>query len=203
MTIEQVDKLESLYKEPSARAIGKEMTSLDPHARTIIAHSPFLLMATSDAAGRCDVSPKGDAPGFVAVENDTTLLVPDRPGNNRLDGLRNMLENPHVGLLFLVPGVDETLRVNGKARIIDDPERLATLAVNGRAPTTALEVSVEQVFLHCPKAFIRSGLWDLEKQVEKGTIPSMGRMLADQIGGGLDAAELDRATAEAVKNNLY
>lgn len=203
MAIEKNEQLQGIYKEPSERAVRKEMTALDVHARALIALSPFVFMATADAEGRCDVSPKGDLPGFVVVEDDTTLLVPDRPGNNRLDGIRNMLENPHVGLIFLVPGMDETLRVNGRARIIDDPARLAVMAVKDRLPLTALEVRVEEVFLHCPKAFIRSGLWDPARHVDRSSIPTMSKMLADQIGNDMDHARLDREVQDSIKNHLY
>ena len=201
MEIRSEDQLRDLYGSPSERAVRKQMATLDKHCRTFIAHSPFLVMGTAGGDGSLDVSPKGDAPGFVAVLDERTLLLPDRPGNNRLDGLRNLVENPHVGLIFFIPGVQETLRVNGRGRITTDKALLAPLAVQGRLPRTGLVVAVEEVYLHCAKALIRSQLWDPARQVERSTRPSMGRMLADQIG--LDVAESERMTEESIRNRLY
>ena len=200
--INREEELRELYGPASERSLRKEMTALDHHACNFIAHSPFLVMGTAGAEGGGDVSPKGDAPGFVTVLDDRTLLIPDRPGNNRLDGLRNILENPEVGLLFLIPGVNETLRVNGRARITRDASLLAQLAVQGKTPLTGMIVEVREVFLHCPKAMIRSKLWDPETQIERKSFPTMGQMLADQIGG-MDPAELDRGTEESIKTRLY
>ena len=201
MEIRSEDQLRDLYGSPSERAVRKQMATLDKHCRTFIAHSPFLVLGTAGADGSLDVSPKGDAPGFVAVLDERTLLLPDRPGNNRLDGLRNLVDNPHVGLIFFIPGVQETLRVNGRGRITTDKALLAPLAVQGRLPRTGLVVAVEEVYLHCAKALIRSQLWDPARQVERSTLPSMGRMLADQIG--LDVAESERMTEESIRNRLY
>jgi uncharacterized protein len=201
MDICSEDSLRGLYGAPSERALRKQLTALDAHCRTFIAHSPFLVMGTAGPDGSLDVSPKGDAPGFVAVLDARTLLIPDRPGNNRLDGMRNVLGNPHVGLLFMIPGVNETLRVNGRARITTDAALLAPLAVRGRAPASGLLVEVHEAFLHCAKAFIRASLWDPARQAAPGTIPSMGRMLADQLG--LDPAEAERYTEDSIRNRLY
>jgi uncharacterized protein len=201
MDVRSEEELRGLYGSPSERAVRKQMTRLDGHCRTFIAHSPFLVMGTAGANGSLDVSPKGDAPGFVTVLDDRTLLIPDRPGNNRLDGLRNLLDNPHVGLIFFVPGVQETLRINGRARITTDAALLAPLAVQGRAPRSGLLVEAEEVYLHCAKALIRSQLWDPARHVERSALPSMGRMLADQIG--MDVAESERMTEESIKNRLY
>ena len=201
MEIRSEGQLRDLYGAPSERAVRKQMATLDTHCRTFIAHSPFLVLGTAGADGSLDVSPKGDAPGFVAVLDERTLLLPDRPGNNRLDGLRNLVENPHVGLIFFIPGVQETLRVNGRGRITTDEALLAPLAVQGRLPRTGLVLAVEEVYLHCAKALIRSQLWDPARQVERSTLPSMGRMLADQIG--MDLAESERMTEESIRNRLY
>jgi PPOX class probable FMN-dependent enzyme len=149
------DELRALLGEPSDVARKKQVDRLDEHCREFIARSPFVLLATSDAAGRCDVSPKGDPAGFVLVLDERHLVIPDRPGNRRLDGMRSILANPHVGLLFLVPGRGETLRVNGHASIVRDAELLARLAVGGKTPRLAIGVEVEEVFLHCAKAFKR------------------------------------------------
>jgi len=201
MEIRSEEALRGLYGDPGERAVRKQLAALDAHCRTFIAHSPFLVMGTAGVDGAVDTSPKGDAPGFVAVLDDRTLLIPDRPGNNRLDGMRNVLENPQVGLLFMIPGVNETLRVNGRARITTDAALLAPLAVRGRTPASGLLVEVDEVFLHCAKAFIRSRLWDSASQVERGTIPSMGRMLADQLG--TDVEESERLTQESIRDRLY
>jgi uncharacterized protein len=201
MDISSEQELRGLYAAPSERAVKKELTALDAHCRNFIAHSPFLVLGTAGADGSLDTSPKGDAPGFVAVLDERRLLVPDRPGNNRLDGLANVLANPHVGLIFFIPGVNETLRVNGRARITTEAALLAPLAVQGKAPRTGLLVEVEQVFLHCAKALIRSRLWDPATQIERGSFPTLGRMLADQIGS--DPAATERSIEHNYKTGLY
>ena len=174
-------ELRELLGYPSERAVLKEQAALDEHSRAFIARSPFLVLATSNAVGQCDVSPKGDAPGFVLVLDDRHLVIPDRPGNRRLDGLRNLLDNPHVGMLFIVPGREETLRVNGRACIVKDEEVLDRLAVMGKRPIVAIGVEVEECYLHCPKAFKRSGLWDTEHWDDPAALPSMARALWTQI----------------------
>ena len=166
---------------PAARSVQKERGIVDAHFRSFIAHSPFLLMATAGADGRCDVSPKGDGPGFVLVLDDQRLVIPDRPGNKRLDGMANLLTNPHVGLIFFVPGREETLRVNGRAWITKDPELLGRCVVQGKTPLLAIGVEVEQCFLHCPKAFRRSRLWVKEAWPSPDALPSMAHVLFDQI----------------------
>ena len=154
--IREEGELREIVGVPVARSVQKERSTLDRHCRAFIARSSFLLIATAGADGRCDISPKGDAPGFVLVLDDRRLVIPDRPGNKRLDGMKNLLANPHVGLIFLVPGREETLRVNGRAWITRDPELLERSAVQGRTPSLAIGVEVEQCFLHCAKAFRRS-----------------------------------------------
>ncbi|MEX2614731.1 MAG: pyridoxamine 5'-phosphate oxidase family protein [Alphaproteobacteria bacterium] len=182
MMIESEEQLRELYGFPKGRAVEKEMPRLDRHCRRFIEHSPFLLLSTSDGS-RLDVSPKGDAPGFVKVLDDETLLIPDRPGNKRLDGLRNVLRNPRVGIIFLVPNVGETLRVNGPATIHDEPELLALCAHQGRNPLTVLKVKTEEVFLHCAKSLMRSALWKPETWPERSAaLPPMNEMLRDQTG---------------------
>ncbi len=201
-TITEADELRSLYGEPSDLVQQKSLTKLDKHCRNFIAHSPFLVLATAAADGPADVSPKGDAPGFVQVLDDETLLIPDRRGNNRLDGLKNVLENPHVAIIFLVPGVGETLRVNGRASITNDPALLEPLAVNGKTPATGLLVQVDEAFLHCAKAVIRSKLWDPAAQIERKSFPSIGRMIADQVAG-LDAEATDAYAEQSYRERLY
>ena len=191
---------------PSERAVGKQRPSLDAHCRAFIARSPFLVLGTSNAAGECDVSPKGDPPGFVHVLDDTHLIIPDRPGNRRLDGLRNILENPHVAMIFFIPGRGDTLRINGRAWIVEDEERLEPLAVKGTRPRFGIGVEVEEVFLHCPKAFVRSSLWDADR-AEGATLPSMACMLWDQLPvkpkGFASAEEYERDQAQRLKKELY
>lgn len=179
--ITSVDDLRALYGAPGERSARKQLARLDRHARTIIGLSPFCLLATSGADGLGDVTPRGDGPGFVAVIDDVTLTLPDRPGNNRLDSLLNILERPGVGLLFLVPGIDETLRVNGSAEIRTDEDLLARFPVGGKLPKSVLLIRVREVYLHCAKALMRSRLWDPAVQVDRDVLPSMGQMLKDQL----------------------
>src|SRR5207248_6499030 len=171
--------LRALLGTPSEVALKKQIAALDGHCRALIAHAPFMLLATAGADGRCDVSPKGDPPGFARVLDDTHLVIPDRPGNKRLDGMRNILENPHVGLIFLVPARGETLRVNGRAAITRDPELLARMEVGGKRPLLAIGVEVEEVFLHCAKAFKRSRLWEPERWPDLAALASSARMFRD------------------------
>lgn len=201
-TIATASELEELYGEPTERARRKVLARLDPHCRRFIELSPFLVLGTAAADGAADCSPRGDAPGFVRIIDDRTLVIPDRIGNNRVDSMRNIVENPNVGLIFFVPGINETLRVNGHARIVREPDLLESLAVSGRAPKTAILVVVKEAFLHCAKALMRSRLWDPETQIERSSFPSLGRMLADQIEG-MDVAEAEAGIAESYRNRLY
>lgn len=153
-------ELRDLLGTPMPRAVAKERTALHPLDREWIAASPFLLLATSAADGTCDVSPKGDPAGFVHVIDDTTIAIPERPGNRRADGFLNILSNPHVGLIFLIPGRTDTLRINGRARLLRDTPYMDELVVKGHRPQLVIEVSIEQIFHHCAKAFLRSQLWD-------------------------------------------
>jgi PPOX class probable FMN-dependent enzyme len=197
-------ELRALIGVPGPRSVLKERAALDDHNRAFIARSPFVLLATSDASGRCDVSPKGDAPGFVQVLDDRRLVIPERPGNKRLDGMLNLLANPHVGLIFMVPGRDETLRVNGKAWITRDPELLRRCIAQGKVPLVAIGVEVEQCFLHCPKAFLRSRLWNRDAWPAADALPSMACVLFDQIRPG-DATlqDWEQAIAESNVKGLY
>jgi len=190
------------YGEPSARAKAKQLVRLDGHARAFIGLSPLLVIASSDAGGRGDATPRGDAPGFVAVLDDATLLVPDRPGNRRVDTMLNLAENPGVGLLFLVPGINETLRVNGRARFTMDADLLKPFGAHGKDPVAGLLVDVEEVYFHCGKALIRSRLWDQEAKVERSCFPSLGRILADQVAG-TNLGESERSIEEGYRTKLY
>ena len=196
--ITDVSTLRELVGSPSERAVRKQLAALDAHCRAFIQLSPFVLLGTSSASGGCDVSPKGDAAGFVLVLDDSTLVIPDRPGNRRLDSLQNILENPHVGLLFLAPGMDETLRVNGSAELVQDEDLLDRLAVDGKRPLLGILVHVEEAFLHCGKAFLRSHLWDPTAVVPRTALPSLARMISDQTRPpGRPDAEHDQLVASA------
>jgi uncharacterized protein len=197
-------ELSEIVGGPTARSVQKERCALDQHCRAFIARSPFLLIATAGADGRCDISPKGDAPGFVVVLDDRRLVIPDRPGNRRLDGMRNLLANPHVGLIFLVPGREETLRVNGRAWVTRDPDLLRRSAVQGRTPLLAIGVEVEQCFLHCAKAFRRSRLWAHEKWPGPDALPSLACVLFDQIRpDGVTLQDYERDIEESCVKGLY
>jgi len=196
-------ELRELVGTPASRSVLKERKELDHHDRAFIALSPFVVLATSGEGGRCDVSPKGDAPGFVRVLDATRLVIPDRPGNKRLDGMLNLLANPHVGLIFLIPGRQETLRVNGRAWVTRDPALLEPCAVQGKAPLLAIGVEVEQVFVHCPKAFLRSGFWTPEGWPAPDALPSMACVLFEQIKPeGVTMQEYEHDIAEGQKR-LY
>ncbi len=182
MPITTREQLRALYAQPTERARRKQLSALDAHCRAFIALSPFVVLATSDAAGRVDATPRGGAPGFVVVQDDHTLLLGDAPGNNRLDALQNLIENPQAGLLFMVPGVDETLRVNGRVVLSTDAADLAACSDAKRAPKVVLRMTVQEAFLHCAKAFMRSRLWQADAQVDRDRLPTMNQMIHDQLG---------------------
>ncbi len=202
--IENKEELREYYGPANERSVKKQMAKLDEHAKKFIALSPFMVISSSTAEG-ADASPKGDPPGFVKVIDDNTLIIPDRPGNNRVDTMSNIVGNNHIGLLFLVPGMCETLRVNGRARITTDPEVLEPLSVKGKLPLSAMIVDIEDVYLHCAKALIRADLWNAEKHIERKSFPSMGQMLSDQIDedGYDDGEELNKGIQERYKTGLY
>ncbi|MDH5752975.1 MAG: pyridoxamine 5'-phosphate oxidase family protein [Deltaproteobacteria bacterium] len=181
MKLTRREDLRRIYAEPSRRSLLKQMERLDSHCRRLISYSPLVIIGSVNAQGQVDVSPRGGEPGFVKVLSDTELLLPDRSGNNRLDTLQNLLERPGLGMLFMVPGVDDTLRVNGTVRITADAALLGPLELNGQAPPTGLLLEVHEVFLQCPKALMRARIWSPERRVPLGVLPTMGQMLADQI----------------------
>ena len=192
------------YAPVSTTAAVKDIGRIDGHMGRFIELSPICLISTADAAGKQDVTPRGDPPGSFKVLDEKTIALADRPGNNRLDTLRNLLENPEVALIFLVPGVNETVRVAGTARLSVDPALLASMAVQGKAPKCAIVVSVRQAYLHCAKALLRSRLWAPDYVQPKGTFPSISRMVGDQIG--LDEDEKKKreaATEHAYKEGLW
>jgi uncharacterized protein len=201
--IEDIGDIKEIYGEPMERAVKKQLPRLEKHSRAFIALSPFIVMATCDADGRCDASPKGDAPGFVHVIDDETLLIPDRLGNNRVDSISNILQHPRIGLIFMVPGIRETLRVNGRAQITVDPELLGPTAVNGKLPRSGILVDADEVYFHCGKALIRSDLWNPAKQIARKDFPSLGVIIADQIGHQVEPVEAERATEESYRTRLY
>jgi PPOX class probable FMN-dependent enzyme len=197
-------ELRSLIGEPSDLVKQKVISHLDVHCRDFIAQSPFLLLASADRSGLCDVSPRGDAPGFVLVLDDKHLLIPERPGNRRMDSMRNILSNPQVGLLFLIPGLGETLRINGKACIVKDETLLTQLEVNGRSPLVGIGVEVEECFVHCAKAFFRSKLWEPETWSDQKSLPSAAVMLADHAKiPGTTADEITKRLLESYTQRLY
>ena len=195
-------RLRDLYPEPTELARKKCLSRLDRHCRKFISLSPFLCIGTSRPDGG-DVSPRGDAPGFVRVLDDTTILIPDRPGNNLLDSLSNVTENPNVGILFMIPGIEETLRINGVASVVTDGDALASMEVNGKRPRSALKVEVREAFLHCAKAIRRSRLWDDDYRVDRGTFPTLGRMLTDQMETDLTPEEAEERVQDSLRNRLY
>lgn len=194
--------LEALYGEPAAPSIAKEVPALTPGYRALIEASPFFVLATSGPGG-LDASPRGDGPGFVRVADDRTLLIPDRRGNNRIDSLRNILADPRVGLLFLVPGLNETLRVNGRAVIDTDQDLCDSFAVDGKAPKSVLVVTIETVFFQCARALLRSRLWDPASLVERSSLPSVGALLAEASAGREGGDAYDRSLAERIPKTLY
>jgi PPOX class probable FMN-dependent enzyme len=181
-TVHSLDALCSLYAEPGERARKKQLAALDPHARRFIALSPFVVLASAGASGAIDASPRGGAPGFIKTPDANTLLLPDAPGNNRLDSLRNIIETGRVGLLFLLPGFDETLRVNGSAVLSVDAADIQRCTDEKRAPKLVIRVGVQEVYLHCAKAFMRSKLWSSQSHVPRSAMPTLGRMIGDQTG---------------------
>ena len=194
--------LRDTYPPASERAILKSQAALDVHMRAFIAASPFLCLGTSCSSG-ADVTPRGDHPGFVHVLDDRTLLIPDWPGNNRLDTLTNVLANPAVGLLFFIPGMLETLRVNGRAEVSTDAALVAQWDVASKRPRSVLRVSVDEAFMHCGKALIRSRLWAPESQIDRRTLPTYGQMLKDQTRLPDSAEDIQRSLEDGYANRLY
>jgi len=200
--VNSVDELRAIVGEPDQYVANKVKDRLSPIQRDWLAHSPLGFVATTDADGRVDVSPKGDPPGFVHVIDDTTIAIPERPGNKRVDGYRNVLERPHVGTLFLIPGRGDTLRINGTARILADADYFDAMTVKGKRPILALEIDVEEVFFHCAKAFLRSDAWD-PSTWNPTAVPSVSQ-IAKAIRYDWTQAELDARYSEAnMRKVLY
>lgn len=199
--VQSAEELYALYGEPLERSVRKQLDRLDEHCRAFIAASPFLILGTQGA--QADNSPRGDQPGFVRVADDHTLLIPDRRGNNRVDALHNILENPKVGLLFFVPGVTHTLRINGEAVISTDPALLEQFVVQGKAPRTVLVVTVKEAYAHCSRALVRADLWNPARHAAEGAVPTFGKMLEAHTRGFVDGAALDEENKTRVPVTLY
>ncbi|ASL45991.1 hypothetical protein bAD24_III01245 [Burkholderia sp. AD24] len=197
-----IDQLEAIYGQPHERAVRKEIPYINEDYRAFIEVAPFVVLATAGPEG-LDCSPRGDAPGFVRVIDERTLALPDRPGNNRIDSLRNIIAEPKLALLFVIPGVGESLRVNGRGRITNDPKWLDSLAVVGKLPRTVLLIDVDTVYFHCSKALVRSKLWDPARHVERSRLPSAGEIHRRINGASFDAATYDRELDERVRTTLY
>ncbi len=197
-------ELRTLVGVPSELAVAKQVGTIDARCREFIAHAPFLLLGTCDAAGHCDVSPKGDAAGFVLVLDEAHLVIPDRPGNKRLDGMCNILTNPHVALLFLVPGCRETLRVNGRAWLVRDSDIHERMSVQGKRPQLAIGDAVDEVFVHCGKASLRSHLWQPERWPDISALPSAACILLDHARpAGMTVEQMERRLEDGYEKTLY
>ena len=200
--ISDMAQLEALYGQKLPAAVVKEIDHINDAYRKLIEAAPFVAVATAGPEG-LDCSPKGDAPGFVRILDDKTLAIPDRPGNNRIDGFRNIMRDPRIALLFLIPGIGETLRVNGRAEISIDPELMQRFAVNGKLPRCVLIVHIESIYFHCSKAIVRSKLWDEGTKIDRSSLPSTGTIIAELSQGMLGGETYDREAPERIKAQLY
>lgn len=200
--ISDLAALEALYSKPGAASLRKELEYLHPHYRKMVEASPFVVLATHGPDG-LDASPRGDPAGFIQVQDEKTILLPDRRGNNRIDSLRNIVHDPRVALLFLIPGVGETLRINGEAVISTDPALLEGFALKGKLPATVLIITVQRVFFQCSRAMVRSRLWDPDLHVERGSLPSTGAILEAVSDAEIDGVQYDAELPGRLKNTLY
>ena len=201
-TITTIDELERIYGAPAQPTIAKEIDHISAHYATFIEKAPFVVIATVGPEG-LDCSPRGDPAGFVRIADPRTVLIPDRRGNNRIDSLRNVIRDPRISLLFMIPGVGNTLRINGRAEISNDPALLKSFAMGDKLPLTVLKVTTDRVYFQCPKAFVRSKLWDPAAQIPRSALPSTGEMLAALTKGGIDGAEYDRAYPKRLEETIY
>jgi uncharacterized protein len=200
--VTSLDQLERLYGQPYGPSMAKETDRITAHYRAFIEAAPFFALASAGPDG-LDCSPRGDPPGFVRIADDKTLLIPDRRGNNRIDTLRNIIHDPHVALLFMIPGCNETIRVMGRAAISADPALTQQFVMEGKTPRTVLIVAVESVFYQCAKAIVRSKLWDPSRHIERKSLPTAGMILAELTGGRLGGAEHDRTAPDRLKASIY
>ncbi|MDP5275774.1 pyridoxamine 5'-phosphate oxidase family protein [Chengkuizengella axinellae] len=197
-------ELREMLGEPSERAIKKVISKLDSHCRKYLKLSPFALLSTSNANGACDVSPRGDAPGFVHIIDDKHIVIPERQGNKRIDSIMNIVSNPHAGLIFIIPGLKETLRINGKAYVIKDQEIMQQLAVNDRVPLLGIGIEIEECFVHCAKALIRSNLWEQNTWTDKENLPSIPNMMAAHVNNSDTTPEvIEKSLQESYTKRLY
>lgn len=202
-TITSTEQLERVYSDaPYGPAVFKETDRISAQYRKLIEAAPFCVIATSGPEG-LDCSPRGDPPGFVRVLDEHTVVIPDRRGNNRIDTLRNLVRDPRISLLFLIPGVGETMRINGRAKISTDPKLTESFAMNGKAPKCVLVVTVERAYFQCTKAIIRSRLWDEASKVDRKTLPTPGAILAELTDGKMGGTEHDRLAPERIKQTIY
>ena len=201
MLVRDIAALDAMYGPALERSVRKQMDRLDELSRAFLAASPLMILATMGV--QSDNSPRGDRPGFVQVADDRTLLIPDRRGNNRIDSLRNIVANPRVGLLFLIPGISETCRVNGEAVISRDPALLGRFGVDGKLPRTVIVVTVLEAYIHCARALVRADLWNRAQFAAPGSVPSFGKIMAAHTGGFVDAAKLDEENKTRVPATLY
>ena len=200
--ITTIEELESIYGKPLERSLAKEIDHISEHYRAFIEKAPFVTLATCGPEG-LDCSPRGDPPGFVRVVDEKTLMIPDRRGNNRIDSLRNLVRDSRMSLLFLIPGVNETLRINGHAHISVDPDLCASFETQGKLPRSVLVVSVERIYFQCQKALVRSRLWDPQAQIPRSDLPSTGEMLEALSGKDFDGAEYDRNYSKHLEKTIY
>ncbi len=200
--ITDIEQLEAIYGDPLPRSLAKEIDHISDHYRAFIEKAPFVTVATCGPEG-LDCSPRGDPPGFVRVVDERTLMIPDRRGNNRIDSLRNLVRDPRISLLFLIPGVNETMRINGRAEIVVDPDLCASFSMQGKLPRSVLVVTVERIYFQCQKALVRSRLWDAEAQIPRSELPSTGKMLEALSEQDFDGEEYDRNYPQYMKENIY
>jgi uncharacterized protein len=202
-TVNSEAELREIMGHPSEIVTRKTINYIDEHCKTFIEKSPFITIATADLNGNFDVSPKGDPAGFVKILSDKVLAIPDRPGNRKADTLSNIIQNPNIGLIFLIPGIKETLRINGAAKIVTDEKVLELLSCQGKKPSLAIIVTVKEAFMHCAKCIIRSNLWMNADATQVNTVPSLGKMLVDHGKLDMDYKKLDDDIREDEKTNLY
>ena len=200
--INTLEELDALYGTPVQAAIAKEIGYISEHYKAFVDKAPFVVIATSGPEG-LDCSPRGDPAGFVRVRDSKTVLIPDRRGNNRIDTLRNIVRDPRISLLFMIPGIGNTLRINGRAEISVDPQLCESFSMQGKLPRSVLVVTAESVYFQCPKALVRSRLWDPTSQIARSELPSTGEILAQVSKGTIDAAEYDRAYPQRLKETIY
>jgi uncharacterized protein len=200
--VTSIEALEEIYGKAVDRSLTKEIDYISVHYRQFIEAAPFVVLATVGPEGM-DCSPRGDPAGFARVTDEKTVMMPDRRGNNRLDSLRNLVRDPRISLLFLIPGVNETMRINGTARIVTDPDLRESFAIQGKAPATVIVTTVDRVYYQCPKALVRSKLWSPEAQIERSTLPTTGEMQRALIGEAFDAETYDKDYPAHMKRTIY